>query len=181
LNGYFLGNPVTGQYTFTNDCRLTFQLQDISGGFQHFQGLARPGGNFAEIHQTDPGAGGRGVMERASSDCSATSVHGPFALTLSGTASQFNGDQDPGSRFSLSGTIEPDGGGNLTLTTTAGKTPGSYQVDSDCVVEMELAIPTGDSLVPLKLRGVLAARGKLILAVESDPGHVATARLTAKP
>lgn len=180
LNGYFLGNPVTGTYAFKTDCTLTFQLQDDSGGFQHFQGLAKSGGNSAEIHQTDEGAGGRGVLERTPESCSAESLHGLYALALSGTASQFATDQAPGSAFTLSGTVDADGAGDLALTTAGGKTTGSYQVDSDCVVEMQMGVAFGDSAAIVKLRGVLVKGGRLVLAVESDPAHTATALLTAK-
>ena len=36
--GYFLGNPVTGDYETHDDCTLTWSLQDDSGAFQHFSG-----------------------------------------------------------------------------------------------------------------------------------------------
>lgn len=181
LNGYFLGNPVTGSYTFKTNCDLTFELQDDSGAFQHFEGLVRPGGNSAEIHQTDPGAGGRGVLERTPSTCDDTSLKGSFALALSGTASQFATDEAPGAAFAVSGTLDADGAGNLALTTASGKTTGSYDVDSDCVAEVQLGVAVGGSASIIKLRGVVVKDGKLVLAVESDPEHTASARLTAKP
>ena len=38
FNGLFLGNPVTGTYTFQTNCAIAFELQDDSGAWQHFQG-----------------------------------------------------------------------------------------------------------------------------------------------
>jgi len=180
LAGYFLGNPVTGSYAFKSDCSLTFALQDDSGAFQHFTGLAKPGGASIDIRQTDPDTGERGVMEKTPASCDAASLHGAFNFTLSGTASQFDTEESPGSQFSLSGTMTADGAGNLTFTTSAGQTTGSYQLDSGCVAEMELGILEGNSAGILKLRGVLVKQGKLLLAVESDPARIASARFTAQ-
>lgn len=180
LDGYFLGNPATGSYSFKTDCSLRFELRDDSGATQHFSGVATAGGARVEIHQTDPDTGERGVLERTPADCNTASLQGAFALSMSGTASQFATDQPPGSAFSLSGTVTADGAGNLVLITTAAKTTGSYQLDSDCVAEMELGVSNGESAGIVKLRGVLVNQGKLVLAVESDPARIATARLTLK-
>jgi hypothetical protein len=180
LNGYFLGNPVTGTYEFKTDCTLTFQLQDDSGAFQHFTGVAKEGGASVEFHQTDDGAGGHGVLEKTPNDCKTESFHGSYAFALSGTASQFATDQPAGSVFSVQGTVDADGVGNLALTTAGGKTTGSYKLDSDCIAEMELGVSDGNSASILKMRGVLVNEGKRLLAVESDPARTATARFTAK-
>jgi hypothetical protein len=180
LNGYFLGNPVTGTYEFKTDCTLAFQLQDDSGAFQHFGGVANEGGASVEFHQTDTGAGGHGVLEKTPDGCKTETFHGSYTFAVSGTASQFATDQAPGSAFSLRGTVDADGAGNLALTTASGKTTGSYQLDSDCVAEMELGVSNGDSASILKMRGVLVKEGKLLLAVESDPARTATARFTAQ-
>jgi len=180
LAGYFLGNPVTGSYTFKSDCSLTFALQDDSGAFQHFTGLAKPGGASIEIHQSDPDTGERGAMERTLESCDAASLRGAYNFTLSGIASQFDTEEAPGSKISIAGTVTADGAGNLTFTTSAGKTTGSYQLDSGCVAEIELGILEGNSAGILKLRGVLVKQGKLLLAVESDPARIASARFTAQ-
>ena len=181
LNGYFLGNPVIGTYAFKTDCTLSFELQDDSGATQHFQGLSKPGGNSVAIHQTDEGAGGRGVMERSYGGCSVVSLNGSYAFGLSGTASQFATDRAPGAPFTVSGTVKADGAGGLAVTTADGETTGSYQVDGDCVVEAQMGVMSGESASIVKLRGVLVKGGKLLLAVESDPAHTATAQFTAKP
>ncbi len=180
LAGYFLGNPVTGSYAFKTDCSLTFELQDDSGAYQHFSGLAKEGGASVEIHQTDPETGERGVLERTPATCQNASFQGVFAFSLSGTASQFDTEQAPGSTFSTEGTVTADGAGNLVFTSAAGKTTGTYQMDSGCVAEIELGLLEGDSAGILKLRGVLVKQGKLLLAAESDPARIATARFTAK-
>jgi hypothetical protein len=180
LDGYFLGNPVTGTYTFKTDCTLTFQLQDTSGGFQNFSGVAKEGGASVEFHQSDTGAGGHGVLEKTAGACKTESWHGSYTFTLSGNASQFATDQAAGSVYSVKGTVDADGAGNLTLTTSTKKTTGSYQLDSDCIAEMELGVPDGDSASILKMRGVLVSDGKRLLAVESDPARIATARFIAQ-
>src|SRR6185295_2492254 len=50
----------------------------------HFTGKVTPGGNRAEMHQTDPGADARGVMAKTSDACQASSVRPQYAFTLSG-------------------------------------------------------------------------------------------------
>jgi hypothetical protein len=182
LDGYFLGNPVTGSYQFKENCSLTFQLQDDSGAFQHFRGIAKEGGASVEIHQTDSDTGQGGVLERTpAAGCSSASLHGDYMLTLSGTASQFATDQSPGAAFSLKAAVNADGAGNLAVVSGGVNTTGSYTLDSDCVAEMELGVTIGNSASILKLRGVLVQKGKLVLAVESDPARIAAVRLTAKP
>jgi hypothetical protein len=178
MAGYFLGNPVTGTYTFTTQCALTFDLRDDSGGLEHFRGIAIPGGASVRIQQTDEDTGETGVLERTPSGCGNPSFQGAYDFTLSGTASQFDTQERPGSAFSIHGTVIADGAGNLVFQTAAGKTTGSYSLDSDCVAEIELGLVTGDSAGILKLRGVLVKNGKLLLAVESDPARIATARFT---
>jgi len=180
LAGYFLGNPVTGTYTFTTRCSLTFELRDQSGGVEHFRGLATPGGATVRIQQTDPDTGETGVLERTAASCGDASFQGAWSFTLSGTASQFDTQEAPGSSFSLRGTVFSDGQGNLVLQSAGGKTTGSYSVGSDCVAEMELGVVEGDSAGILKLRGVLVEGGKVMLAAESDPARIATARFTRR-
>src|SRR5258705_7849545 len=43
FNGLLLGNPVTGTYELSSDCKLSWRLQDDSGGYQHFGGVVKPG------------------------------------------------------------------------------------------------------------------------------------------
>jgi len=177
FRGYFLGNPVTGSYEFKNDCTFTVQLQDDSGAFQHFRGTAQPGGASAQYLQTDPGAGAHGVLVKTQDGCQAQSWQGTFSFALSGAATQFATTQNLGTVLAAKGTAEADGAGNLALTTAQGKAAGSYTVDSDCITEMEFALPE-DPGTHVKLRGILVNAGKEVLAVESDPGRTATAHFT---
>ena len=181
MAGYFLGNPVTGSYTFKTNCSLSFELQDDSGAWQHFAGLAKEGGSMVQIHQTDPDTGEPGIMVRTPAACRTAGLHGDYSLALSGAASQFATNRTPGAAFSIEGTVSADGAGNLLFNSPAGKTTGSYELDSDCVVEIELGVPQDDSADLLKLRGVLVDQGNLLLAVESDPAGIAAGRFTRLP
>jgi hypothetical protein len=154
FGGLFLGNPVTGIYTFQTDCNLTFELQDDSGAWQHFRGVVQPGGGRASFHQTDPGTGGRGVLEKLPDACSAAAFRGRFAVTI-------------GSQKTVT---VADGNGNLSSTGEATNS-GSYSVDSDCFVQLNFGV---------QLRGVLVNGGKTVLAVQTDPGKVSTATFTAQ-
>src|SRR5579884_3039834 len=40
FNGVLLGNPVTGTIELHPDCSVALALQDDSGAFQHFSGIA---------------------------------------------------------------------------------------------------------------------------------------------
>src|SRR5438270_3669625 len=154
FGGLFLGNPVTGNYTFQTDCSLTFELQDDSGAWQHFRGTLEPGGARGSFHQTDPGTGGRGVFQKLSDACTAGSFRGRFAVTI-------------GSHKTVT---VADGNGNLSST---GETTnsGTYTVDSDCFVQLNFGV---------QLRGVLVNGGKTVLAVQTDPGKVSIATFTAQ-
>jgi hypothetical protein len=155
FGGLFLGNPVTGNYTFQTDCSLTFDLQDDSGAWQHFRGSLQPGGARASFHQTDPGTGGRGILQKLPEACSAANFKGKFAVTL-------------GSQKTVT---MADGNGNLSWTTDGTTNSGTYTVDSDCFVQVNFGV---------QLRGVLVDGGKTVLAVQTDPGKVSIATFTAQ-
>jgi len=180
IAGYFVGSPVNGKYSFKADCSLTFDLRDQSGGFQHFAGVAKDNATRVDIRQTDAQAGADGVLLRTASGCQTASLHGAYAFNLAGTASEFADGRERGTPLSVKGTVTSDGAGNLELTWTGGHTTGTYEVDSDCIAEIELGVTQGDSADIVKLRGVLVNQGRLLLAVESDPAGVAIARLIAK-
>jgi len=154
FGGLFLGNPVTGNYTFQTDCSLTFELQDDSGAWQHFRGTLEPGGARGSFHQTDPGTGGRGVLQKLPDACTAASLHGKFAVTI-------------GSQKTVT---VADGNGNLSST---GETTnsGTYTVDSDCFMQLNFGV---------QLRGILVNGGRTVLAVQTDPGKVSIATFTAQ-
>ena len=155
FGGLFLGNPVTGNYAFNTDCSLTFELQDDSGAWQHFRGTLQSGGARATFHQTDPGTGGRGILQKLPDACSAATFRGTFTVTL--------GSQKT--------TTVADGNGNLSWTSGDATNTGTYTVDSDCFVQLNFG---------MQLRGVLVNGGKTVLAVQTDPGKVSTATFTAQ-
>jgi len=155
FDGLFLGNPVTGNYTFQTDCSLTFEVQDDSGAWQHFRGTLQPGGARASFHQTDPGTGGRGILEKVADTCTPTSFRGKFAVSI-------------GSQKTVT---MADGNGNFSWTSGDATNSGTYTVDSDCFVQMNFGV---------QLRGVLVNGGRTVLAVQTDPGKVSTATFTAQ-
>jgi len=155
FDGLFLGNPVRGKYTFKTDCSLEFELQDTSGGWQHFRGTVTPGGARAEFTQTDPGTDGRGLLLKLADPCSTAPVVGRYVVTM-------------GSQKTVT---MADGNGGLSWSGDDGTNSGTYTVDSDCFAEINFGV---------KLRGVVVDGGRVILAVQSEPGKVSTATFTAQ-
>src|SRR5690348_7511856 len=86
FNGLFLGNPVTGAYELQTNCTMTWSLQDDSGGWQHFRGTLRPGGDWADFHQTDRFSGARGVLVRSAQSCSTASLRGRYRFLMDGVS-----------------------------------------------------------------------------------------------
>ena len=74
--------------------------------------------------------------------------------------------------------MDADGAGNLVIYRGNTKTSGTYEIDSDCIFEAELGIADANTANSVKLRGVLVNEGKEVLAVETDPEQVASARLS---
>ena len=56
----------------------------------------------------------------------------------------------------------------------------AVSVESDCTVELEFALPGDGTPTAVKLRGMLVDAGKEILAIQTDPGAVVSARFTVK-
>src|SRR5262249_20352313 len=144
FNGLFLGNPVTGIYELKTDCSITWSLQDDSGGWQHFRGTLKPGGAAGQFTQTDPGADGHGTLMRSASDCSAASLRGRYRYTMRGVSTPL-GDKPAGEGTAQETVTEADGAGNLSWTHDGAANSGTYQVNSDCFVELNFG---------MKLRGV---------------------------
>jgi hypothetical protein len=156
FGGWYLGNPVTGAYSFDEKtCAFTFDLRDDSGSWQHFRGTAAPGGRRGEFTQTDPGADGRGTLERMPERCDASTLRGRYAVVM-GT---------------LKTVTLADGNGGLSWSAGDVQNSGTYEVDSDCFVNLNFGV---------QLRGALVNEGKTVLAVQTDPGQVATATFTAQ-
>jgi hypothetical protein len=155
FGGLFLGNPVTGTYSASSNCSFTFELQDDSGGWQHFRGTLTPGGARATFHQTDPATGGRGVLAKLPASCGAAVIHGAYAVILDGRRTA----------------TSADGAGNLSWKAGDSVNTGTYTVDSDCFVELNFG---------MRLRGIVVDAGRAVFAVQTDPGKVATATFTAQ-
>jgi len=152
FGGLFLGNPVTGTYSATGaNCSLTFDLQDDSGGWQHFSGTLAPGGAHGQFHQTDPGTGGRGQLVRVPASCGAGSLVGRYTVTIDGHKT----------------VTAADGHGAFS----GGSNSGTYDVGSDCFVEINFGG---------KFRGIVVNEGRAVFAVQADPGKVVTATFTAQ-
>jgi len=189
FNGLLLGNPVTGTYAIKPDCTMSLSLQDDSGAFQHFSGVVTPGGNRVEVRQTDPGTGGRGLMRRTADACTITDICEKYTLTLSGVYTPLAPDGVSGT-IAANVMIDMDAKGSFKLTrrvmlignSTDITTTGTYEVDADCIVRLEITLPggNGEAPIPMKLRGILVNGGQEILAIQTDPAAVVSGRFTAR-
>ncbi len=175
FNGLFLGNPVTGSWDIKPDCALSWSFQDDSGGYQHFTGNTVPGGSRVEFRQSDPGADGAGIMKKTPGACGVAVFQGQYALQMTGVSTPFAGGAPR--QISAVAVANADGAGALALLYPRAKSTGSYDVDSDCFMEIRFTLPTDDSAGgAVKLRGVLVDDGREALAVQTDPKDVSAAR-----
>ena len=167
FDGFLLGNPVTGTYTAKPDCTISWKLQDDSGAFQNFSGTLSTDLMNGQFKQTDPGGAQRGTIRKMPTACSAADLQPTYAFTISGTRIPMQG-------AGVSRAISAKG--NLDLAKIAG-----VKVDSDCTVNFAITV-TADNYGPetMQFRGFLVNRGKEILAIQTDPGAMVTARLTAQ-
>jgi hypothetical protein len=174
--GYYLGNPVTGTYEASADCSLTFKLQDTSGAWQQFEGKLTPDLLSANFHQTDSGATQTGTLLKVAPACTTAALAPRYSFSLSGNIIPMN----PGEMlrsFSLTGTADPDRSGRLKLLVNGTASSGTISLDSDCLAQLSLDLPSGDTVA---LRGVLVEGGKRILAVQTDPGAAVVATFSAR-
>jgi hypothetical protein len=160
FSGLLLGNPVTGTYELQQDCTLTWQLQDDSGAYQHFSGKISPDLVKVQFRQTDRG-GTRGTMEKTSDSCSSVDLPKKFIYTVSGSTKAMQAGQ-VGHSVSAKGVIDSAG----------------FQVDQGCSVRFIVTTPDGETI---SMRGFLVNGSKEILAFQTDPGAMVSARLTAVP
>jgi hypothetical protein len=174
--GYFLGNPVTGKYEAHTDCTITWSLQDDSGAWQAFAGTLTPDLLSAKFHQNDATGPQNGTMQKVAENCSVAGLAERYTFSLSGNVIPMNTGDVP-RRISATGIAEPDAAGALKLTVADAAGTGTIAIDSDCVSQIALSLPSGDSVA---LRGILVNGGKRILAMETDPGAAVTATFTAK-
>jgi hypothetical protein len=182
FTGYLLGNPVTGKYDAHSDCSINWSLQDDSGAYQHFSGTMTGDLLRVQFRQTDKGGADHGVMIRTPKACSAGTLLKRYTFTISGSTTPML-PGETAHNVSSTGAIDVTGTGNLTLTADGphAATAGTVAVDSDCIVNMQLALSVGDSdaTVPMKLRGVLMDDGKEIRAIQTDPGTTVIAKFTS--
>ncbi len=180
--GFLLGNPVTGTYETHWDCTIAWSLQDDSGAFQHFSGVATSDGKRVHFSQTDPGGAQGGTMVKTSAACKTSDLRKAYSFTLSGTTIPML----PGgtsSAVAAKGLIQADDKGSFRLAPAGAADPTdvTITVDAECNVEIGLTLPaTGEgTAIPTNLRGVLIDEGKEILAIETDPGAMVWATFTA--
>lgn len=182
-SGLLLGNPVTGTYAASTDCNVTWSLQDDSGAYQHFSGIATPDGRRVRFRQTDPGGAQDGLLVRtAAPDCKSSDLRTKYAFTLSGTMVPMT-QVAPSNSVHAKGVMEQDSTHHFRLTLDdQSATDVDLSIESDCTMDMGLVLPIeGDETAkPLKLRGILVDAGREILAIQTDPGAVVSARFTAQ-
>jgi len=182
--GFRLGNPVTGQSEIHVDCTVAWSLQDDSGAFQHFNGVITPDRKSMRFRQTDVGGSVNGVMARTAERCTAKDFQRKYEFTLSGSFTPMLEGEVPRS-VDATGMIQSDDSGNFTLVTQippATSKDIKVSVEDDCIVNIELALPakTGKTTQLVTLRGILVNEGKEVLAIRTDPGWMASTRLTAR-
>jgi hypothetical protein len=169
FRGLLLGNPVTGSYEAKSDCSVIWKLQDDSGGFQNFSGTLSADATSLQFKQTDPGGAQRGIMKKTSGTCSAADLLKNYYFTVSGSTTPMQPGQ-------VSHAVS--GRGTLDIARN-----GTFQVESDCSVRFGLTLPARDGEAaepsPMTMRGFLVDGGKEILAFQTDPGAMVSARFTS--
>jgi len=167
FEGLLLGNPVTGTYEAKTDCSLTWQLQDDSGAYQHFVGTLSGDLSRGDFRQTDPGGAQRGLLQKTSDTCTAADLKKEYHFTVSGTA--------------ISMTVAGVSRG-VSAKGVLVVADNSVELESDCTVKFQLMLPaSGDVDAPMSMRGILTSGGNEILAFQTDPGAMVSARLIAEP
>lgn len=176
--GFLQGNPVKGTYEVRPDCTMTWSLQDDSGAFQHFSGQVAADGKRGEFRQTDPGGAQNGTMACTADACAAAGLGRKFDVTLSGNSVPMS-PGEASSAVSAQGRMEADDHGNYQLV-IPGK-PGvgvTIRFEPGCIVLMGLTLP--GTAAPTNLRGLIVNGGKEILAIQTDPGFMVSARFHAR-
>jgi len=170
FRGLLLGNPVTGSYEAKSDCSVTWTLRDDSGGLQNFSGTLSSDATSLPFTQTDPGSAQRGIMKKIPGTCSAADLQKKYYFIASGSTTPMLPGQVPHT-VSAKGTLDI-------------ARNGSFQVESDCSVSFGLTLPPPggqevDQPSPMNMRGFLVNGGKEILAFQTDPGAMVSARFTS--
>jgi hypothetical protein len=162
FTGLLLANPVTGSYEVQTDCSIRWKLQDDSGAFQNFAGTLSADLTRGQFHQADPGGAQRGFLQRTPDPCSAASLKPRYTYNISGTVIPMDANGS---------------GRTVSARGTLAVSAGAMQVDSDCLVQFDLAThdPDGNPMV-LRMRGYLVNGGHEILAIQTDPGAMVSGR-----
>ena len=183
--GLLLGNPVRGTYTAGDHCEVAWALQDDSGAYQHFSGVATPDEGRISFRQTDPGGAPQGVLVRVPAQgCTMQDLQPKYAFSLSGTMIPMT-QEGPTSPVSAKGVMAEYSNHIFALTLDGDRVPDSevdLSIESDCTMDLKVVLPVeGDATAkPMEFHGILVNGGKEILAIQSDPGAVVSARFTAK-
>ena len=179
FTGLNLGNPVSGMYEAKEDCSVSWTLQDDSGNVQHFAGVLTSDARRAQFHQTDPVGTSTGILVKSAETCVDRDFRARYRFTISGNRIDVD-TAEVGGSVSSRGVMENDGS-QLVLTPTGAAAPGagSFQVDDDCFVRLDLMVPTETGLVEMNFRGILADDGAELLGLATDPGTALSLRLTA--
>lgn len=87
--------------------------------------------------------------------------------------------------ISAKGVIDADPSGKFTLSRDGSmdaKADGTFEVDPDCIVRFEFLLPAdgAQAAIPMKLRGILVDESRQILAIQTDPWAVVSAKFTAR-
>ena len=148
---------------------MIWKLRDDSGGFQSFSGTLSSDGTSVPFKQTDPGSAQHGIMKKIPGACSTADLPQKYSYTVSGSTTPMVPGQVPHT-VSAKGTLDI-------------ARNGSFQVESDCSVTFGLTLPPQDGQVdqppPMNMRGFMVNGGKEILAFQTDPGTMVSARLTS--
>ena len=182
FTGLLLGNPVTGMYRANVDCSVTWSLQDDSGNYQHFSGTMSEHGNRIQFQQSDPGGARNGIMLVSLSMCTDGNFHGTYTLRFSGDEIDVDTNRISG-KVKYTGLVKANGAGELSYSPGVSapfQHAGSYEVEDDCFVKIELNLPPQDNTAAWNFRAIVVNGGHDLLGIESDPGMVATLRLSTK-
>lgn len=179
LNGMWSEGPVSGTYTVTSDCQVSFLITDSSGGTQHFNGIVVSQGEAGVLLQTDPGVGVSGALKRAKGACQLSDLAGTFVLRTSGTILA-SGETSSIGIIALDG----QGGASAVESTFTGgaqgqvASNGTFSINPDCTVTASLGSAIDGSIA--NYRGVIVNGLKEVLLIRSDTGTVVTANLMAQ-
>jgi hypothetical protein len=116
------------------------------------------------------------VLQKTPANCDTAAFKGRYEYNSSGVSTPY-ALGGGGTTVTEKGTMDADGAGNLTLNVLDQATGGTYEVDSECFVEIRYTPASGDEI---NLRGILVNGGKEVMAIHTDPEVTGTVKLTAR-